>query len=252
MSLQSRHAGVHRFTALRRIEKTWGGVVTATRVATTGVRAEHALRKLRRTALLSSGNRWSPSPWPHSSSYPVAGGWILEVQGVCSWAEEESDAVRWSTVTRGFGVTSGILLTRLESGTRSSLLRRFAPHSLVSSSSAISWRWKTATWAERRLTLPLGVLSKSSSKFGSSSCSCSPCVSPVSPVACSSCFTSRASFPRTPGFRVTGGTSVFSCTRRKAQQQSPSLRKPKRLAKLANEGNRYSRFSQWGWLLLLS
>lgn len=54
------------------------------------------------------------------------------------------------------------LLTLLLSGTRSSLMRRLVPQSLASSSSAISCRWNTATWAERRLTLPLGVRSKSS------------------------------------------------------------------------------------------
>ncbi|TNN46213.1 hypothetical protein EYF80_043602 [Liparis tanakae] len=53
-------------------------------------------------------------------------------------------------------------LTRLLSGTRSSLMRRLAPQSLASSSSAISCRWNTATWAERRRTRPLGVRSKSS------------------------------------------------------------------------------------------
>lgn len=41
-------------------------------------------------------------------------------------------------------------------------MRRLVPQSLASSSSAISCRWNTATWAERRLTLPLGVRSKSS------------------------------------------------------------------------------------------
>lgn len=55
------------------------------------------------------------------------------------------------------------LLTLLLSGTKSSLMRRLVPQSLASSSSAISCRWKTATWADRRLTLPLGVLSKSTS-----------------------------------------------------------------------------------------
>jgi len=54
------------------------------------------------------------------------------------------------------------VLTLLLSGTRSSLMRRLVPQSLASSSSAISCRWNTATWADRRLTLPLGVLSKSS------------------------------------------------------------------------------------------
>lgn len=53
-------------------------------------------------------------------------------------------------------------LTLLLSGTRSSLMRRLVPQSLASSSSAISCRWNTATWADRRLTLPLGVRSKSS------------------------------------------------------------------------------------------
>lgn len=53
-------------------------------------------------------------------------------------------------------------LTLLLSGTRSSLMRRLVPQSLASSSSAISCRWKTATCAERRRTLPLGVRSKSS------------------------------------------------------------------------------------------
>lgn len=41
-------------------------------------------------------------------------------------------------------------------------MRRLVPQSLASSSSAISCRWNTATWADRRLTLPLGVLSRSS------------------------------------------------------------------------------------------
>lgn len=54
------------------------------------------------------------------------------------------------------------VLTLLLSGTRSSLMRRLVPQSLASSSSAISCRWNTATWADRRLTLPLGVRSKSS------------------------------------------------------------------------------------------
>lgn len=58
--------------------------------------------------------------------------------------------------------TRSLVLTLLLSGTRSSLMRRLVPQSLASSSSAISCRWNTATWADRRLTLPLGVRSKSS------------------------------------------------------------------------------------------
>lgn len=69
-------------------------------------------------------------------------------------------------------------LTLLLSGTRSSLMRRFVPQSLASSSSAISCRWNTATWADLRLTLPLGVRSKSSlSLCVAFSLSCALCLS---------------------------------------------------------------------------
>lgn len=69
-------------------------------------------------------------------------------------------------------------ITLLLSGTRSSLMRRLVPQSLASSSSAISCRWNTATWADLRLTLPLGVRSKSSlSLCVALSFSCALCLS---------------------------------------------------------------------------
>lgn len=89
-------------------------------------------------------------------------GWLLYVWYNKLYMKSLHLYLLWSCLNGLCIVHPVFVLTLLLSGTRSSLMRRFVPQSFASSSSAISCRWKTATWADRRLTLPLGVLSKSS------------------------------------------------------------------------------------------